>query len=196
VKKLSNAIADLDYVSGFFVDDQYGKIAGALSMGGIKLKGETSVPVPAIVVNFRSFALDSANPTQTGILVADHTLQEGQGIHGGFDRSDTFNFMAVFGPDFKKSYEDPAPVGNADVAVTLASILGLQISNPSSKITGRVIGEALLGHDDANALAIRLKEIKSKPASNGLRTVLDSVEYNGSIYFDAAGFPGRTNGLK
>lgn len=195
VEQIAKVLVNLDYVSGFFVDDDYGKIPGSMPLSTIKLKGKTNIPVPAIVVNFRSFALDPANPTQSGILISDHTLQEGQGMHGGFDRSDTFNFMAAFGPDFKSGYTDPAPVGNADVAVTLAHITGLKLSDMDSKITGRVIDEALAGHKDANPKSIKKLELKSAPADNGVQTTIKSVQYRGTIYFDAAGFEGKTNGL-
>ena len=33
--------------------------------------------------------------------------------------------MAAIGPDFKTGFADPAPVSNADIAPTLAHILGL-----------------------------------------------------------------------
>jgi len=37
--------------------------------------------------------------------------------------------------------------------------------------------------------------VKSKPAANGLRTVLNFQRVGTQRYFDAAGFPGRTLGL-
>ena len=37
--------------------------------------------------------------------------------------------------------------------------------------------------------------VRSKPAANGLRTVLNFQRVQSQRYFDAAGFPGRTLGL-
>ena len=37
--------------------------------------------------------------------------------------------------------------------------------------------------------------VTSKPAANGLRTVLNFQRVGSQRYFDAAGFPGRTLGL-
>jgi hypothetical protein len=37
--------------------------------------------------------------------------------------------------------------------------------------------------------------IKSKPAENGLRTMMNYQQVGATRYFDAAGFPGRTVGL-
>ena len=35
------------------------------------------------------------------VNVADTGLQQGQGMHGSFNRADTMNFMAAIGPDFQ-----------------------------------------------------------------------------------------------
>jgi hypothetical protein len=150
--------------------------------------------MPAIVANFRSFGLDPADPLDTGILITDNVLQEGQGQHGGFDRADTFNFMAATGPDFKRGYVDPAPASNADIAQTIASIINLNLPS-SGRLNGRVMLESLAGHPDFNARSTRTRLIESKPADNGLRTVVRFSEIGTERYFDAAGFPGRTNGL-
>ena len=76
-------------------------------------------PVPAIVINFRSFAAGCGEPLMCAVTVVDHTLQQGQGMHGNFSRADTKNFMAAIGPDFQAKYTDPAPASNADVGMTL-----------------------------------------------------------------------------
>ena len=44
-----------DYVSGLFVDDRFGEVAGTLPLSAIGLAGATRVPRPAIVVAFRTF---------------------------------------------------------------------------------------------------------------------------------------------
>jgi hypothetical protein len=38
--------------------------------------------------------------------------------------------------------------------------------------------------------------VRSEPAANGFMTVLNAQEAGGETYFDAAGMPGRTLGLK
>jgi hypothetical protein len=66
-------------------------------------------------------------------------------MHGSFNRSDTFdtfNFMAAAGPDFKEGFVDTAPVGNADIAITFAHLLGLDL-RAKGTLAGRVIHEAL-----------------------------------------------------
>ena len=99
--------------------------------------------------------------------------------------------MAAIGPDFKKGFIDPLPVSNADIAPTLAHIMGLELP-ATGKLTGRIVAEALPGGALVNA---NRKVIASDPAPGGVRTFLDEQTVGGTRYFDAAGFEGRTLGL-
>jgi len=167
-------------------------IAGTLPFSAIKLRGKTRMPIPAIVVNFRSFDTGCGNPTLCGAEVADTGLQQGQGMHGSFSRADTYNTMTAIGPDFKKTYVDQAPVGNADVAVTIAKILGLKIPH-QGELVGRVLEEALI--NGSEAIEFKSEQLESKPAANGLKTILKYQTIGKNRYFDAAGFRDRTIGL-
>ena len=60
------------------------------------------------------------------------------------------------------------------------------------KLIGRVMTEAMPNGATPKAYA---GTVKSKPAANGLRTVLNFQRVGSQRYFDAAGFPGRTLGL-
>jgi hypothetical protein len=78
--------------------------------------------------------------------IADTTLKQGQGMHGSFSRADTFNFMALFGPDFKSAFVDTAPASNADIAQTIISVLKLDAKDADKgKLVGRVLTEVLPG---------------------------------------------------
>jgi arylsulfatase A-like enzyme len=194
-RRVVNLLLQQDYVSGLFVDESLGFIPGTLPLRSINLQGSAVTPTPAIAVNFRSFSTGCDNPLACAVEVADSTLQQGQGMHGTFSRSDTFNYMAAVGPDFKQGYVDRAPVSNADVPVTIAEILGLNPPVPDSKgsLIGRVIKEALVGEpDNVNFLT---KTITSKPSKNGLSTILKYQELDKTRYFDVAGFPNRSVGL-
>lgn len=197
-KEFAGKIIDMllaqDYVSGLFVDDALGSIPGTLPFSAIHFKGSALTPAPAIVINFRSFAAGCGEPLMCGVTIADHTLQQGQGMHGSFSRADTSNFMAAMGPSFRTQFVDPVPVSNADIGMTAAAILGLK---PGKKgdLTGRVLSETLKsGPSDAPQVK-HLTRI-STPASNGLRTILRLQIVGDQQYFDAAGFPGRTVGLE
>jgi len=193
VVKIVEMLLEQDYVSGLFVDDSFGSIPGTLPLSVINLKGSMVTPVPAIIINFRSFAAGCGNPLMCGVTVVDHTLQQGQGMHGSFSRADTANFMAAMGPDFRAGYTDALPVSNADVGITLAHILGLAI-RPNGVLIGRILSESLK-NGAPPAPFKKLKRI-STAASNGLQTVLDLQVVGETLYLDAAGFPGRSVGLE
>ena len=189
--RVVKALLAQDYVSGVFVDDSLGSFPGTLPLSAINLKGSAVTPIPAIAVNFRTFSTGCAQPLLCTVEVADTGLQQGQGMHGSFSRADTMNFMAAIGPDFKTEFADPAPASNADVGMTLARILGLDVPNKGTLI-GRVLVEAMPGGATPRYVA---KSMRSAPARGGLRTVLDYQVVGNTRYFDAAGFPGRTVGL-
>jgi len=44
--------------------------------------------------------------------------------------------------------------------------------------------------------AVSRRTLESRPAFNGLKTVLKTQQVGSSIYFDAAGFPARTVGIE
>jgi hypothetical protein len=185
------ALLEQDYVSGIFVDDALGRYPGALPMSQIALKGKAVTPNPSIVVNFRSYVAGCNEPTNCSVEVADTVLRQGQGMHGSFGRGDTMNFMAAVGPDFKAGYADALPVSNADVGMTAAQLMGLRSAN-SGGLIGRVMSEALPNGITPKAIEAT---IVSKPASNGLKTIVKYQRVLTQRYFDVAGFPGRTVGL-
>jgi hypothetical protein len=123
--------------------------------------------------------------------VADTVLQQGQGMHGSFSRADTWNFMAMQGPDFKAQFVDPAPASNADIGRTIAQLMHLETSD-KGKLLGRVLSETLPG---GAVPEVSSRVISSEAAANGLTTVLDMQQVGQTRYFDVAGFPGRTVGL-
>jgi arylsulfatase A-like enzyme len=191
--KVVEALTRQDYVAAIFVNDALGAIPGALPMSKVGLIGSARTPQPSIVVSFKTFSTGCADPELCGAEIADSGQQQGQGIHGAFGRQDTHNFMAAVGPDFKAGFVDPAPVSNADWTNTVAHILGLSL-NPRGHLSGRVMSEALV--KGGPVPAVKAVTVRSRPAANGFLTVLNTQEAGGVTYFDAAGMPGRTLGLK
>ncbi|ACC80248.1 alkaline phosphatase family protein [Nostoc punctiforme] len=195
-KALAKQVVDIllkeDYVSGLFVNDKLGSIPGTLPLSAIGLDGKSDLPSPAIVVNFRTFDTGCGDPTACGVEVADSSLQQGQGMHGSFSRADTYNYMAAIGPDFKKAFVDRVPVSNADVAITLAKTLNLNIPH-QGKLIGRVLHESLV--KGVKKVSFKSNTLTSQPSTNGLKTILKYQTVGSTQYFDVAGFPGRTLGL-
>ncbi|HXN09604.1 MAG TPA: alkaline phosphatase family protein [Steroidobacteraceae bacterium] len=189
VRHVLELLAGLDYVGALFVDDRFGPLPGALPLSSIALQGGARLPVPAIVVSFRSFLPDMAgglgdDPLQHAVLVADTPLQQGQGMHGGFGRDNTFNFMAALGPDFRAGFQDMLPVSTADVAPTLERLLKLR-PRPRGQLVGRVLEEALRTGRPAAGLAQHCVAV-SAPAADGRVTVLDYQRFEGRLYPDSA----------
>ncbi len=189
--KIVAALLAQDYVSGIFVDSRLGRFPGTLTLADIALDGTAVTPRPAIVVSFRSFDTVCGEPVRCPVEVADTGLRQGQGMHGSFSRADTFNFMALAGPDFKSGFIDTAPASNADIAPTVAALLRLTLPSKGA-LTGRVLAEAMPGRPLPEVVGW---SVASEPAANGMRTVLDLQAVGAVRYFDVAGFPGRTLGL-
>ena len=190
-KRIVDSLLSQDYVSGLFVDSKLGKFPGTLSLDYIALEGSAVTPHPAIAVNFRSFDTVCGEPVRCTVEIADTVLQQGQGMHGSFSRADTWNFMAMQGPDFKSRFVDPAPASNADLGRTIAELMHLDVHDKGN-LVGRVLTETLPG---GAVPEVTSRVITSDAAPNGLVTVLDAQQVGTTRYFDAAGFPGRTVGL-
>jgi len=189
-RQVVTALTAQDYVSGVFVEDGLGSIAGTLPMSAIRFVGASATPRPSIVVTLRSFSTGCEVETNCGALVSN-SQQQGQGHHGDFGRAETFNYMAAVGPSFKAGFVDTMPVGNVDVHPTMARILRLQ-DDTHGTLKGRVLDEALV---NGRSSRVTVKTLRSKPGENGVQTVLRYQEVKGVRYFDAAGTPGRTVGL-
>ena len=189
--KVVKALLTEDYVSGVFVDSKLGRFPGTLTLNDIALEGSAVTPMPAIAVNFRSFDTTCGEPVRCTAEVADSGLQQGQGMHGSFSRADTWNFMAVSGPDFRSATITTAPASNADLGMTIAQLIGATPAN-KGKLIGRVLTETMPG---GAVPVVETKVLVSEAGSGGLRTVIDEQKVGDTRYFDAAGFPGRTVGL-
>jgi hypothetical protein len=139
------------------------------------------LPRPAIVVAFKVFYLDP-DDLQTAVQISDTVLQEGQGMHGGLGRDSTYNNMAAIGPDFKQGFTDVAPASNADLAPTLAKLMGIDLK-PRGTLRGRVLQEALI--DGPAAPVVKTERLFSSVV-NGRQTLLQYQEVSRTRYIRAA----------
>jgi arylsulfatase A-like enzyme len=184
-RKVIEILTRQDYIGAIFADSSFGPIPGALPLSAIGLEGTAQTPRPAIVVSFKSF-LKEPGRLLSAVQIADTPLQEGQGMHGSLTRDNTFNNMAALGPDFPRGLIDPLPVGNADIAPTLARILGITFPSRGT-LQGRVLSEALSGEKEAAPHA-RHGTLVSTRAATGRATHLEYQEIAGHRYLDAAQF--------
>ena len=186
VGKIVDFLSRQDYVGGIFVNDEFGSFNGTLPMSAVNLVGSSFVPRPSIVVSFKSFSLDPANPQQSGVQIADTTLQEGQGMHGSLARDNTFNNMSAIGPDFRSKFVDEAPVNNADLPVTLAHVLGFSFEG-TGELRGRVIHEALRNDHGFGGPGSE-RRILVSPEASDRSTVLVFQQLGNHKYLDEACF--------
>lgn len=184
VQQIVSFLSTRDYVGTIFVDDSFGSIPGALPLSSINLVGNSPLPRPAIALNFKTFYLTPGD-LQSAVQIADTGLQEGQGMHGSLGRDNTFNNMAAFGPDFKRGAVIRTPVSNADVAPTLAYILGLQLP-AQGNLVGRVIHEAIKREQKQTSTEY-LVTVSDK-AGSGKSSVLFYQKAGDQLYFDEACF--------
>jgi arylsulfatase A-like enzyme len=198
-KRIYDGLIEQPYVGALFVNDDFLKagdpkdFAGSLPMSEINLVGSAGAPRPAIVIGFRTFAIKGCKlgEQMCAAEIVDTSAPVGQGMHGSFSRADTRNFMAAIGPSFKRRFVDRAPIGNVDVAPTVARILGIKLTGPGT-LKGRVIGEALAG---GKMPKVARRTVVSARAANGVVTVLRVQQVGTTRYFDAGGIPGRMVGL-
>lgn len=190
--KVVAAFAAQDYTGGIFVDEgKYGKIPGALGLADLRLVGSAKTVRPDIYISYAT-QQGACGTEMCSILVTDSSYEVGQGTHGSLGRGETRNFMAAVGPDFKTGFVNTAPISNADIAPTIAHVLGIELPSVG-KLKGRVITEALKGGADVKVTA---ETKKAAPAANGFATRLDLQRVGNAEYFDAAGSEGRAVGLK
>ena len=182
-RKIVEFLGAQDYSGALFVDPAFGSIPGTLPLSAVALEGSAWMPRPSIVVTFKTFELTPGDPL-SGVQVSDTTLQEGQGMHGGFGRDSTFNNMAAAGPDFKQGFDDHLPASNADIAPTLARVLGLQLP-ATGRLRGRVLSEALTGSPDS-AAKVHAGKLAATATASGRATILEYQDFEGRKYFDTA----------
>ncbi len=182
IRQVVRFLNQQNYTGAIFVDDVYGPIPGALPLRSIGLVGTARTPRPTIAISFKTFYLPKGD-LQSAVQIADSGLQEGQGMHGSLGRDNTYNNMAAIGPDFKNFFVDKAPASNADVARTLAYILGLRFDDEGA-LKGRVLREALRGGD--NDGEVERKRLVSAEGPSDKSTVLLYQKLGSRLYFDEA----------
>ena len=105
-----------------------------------------SPDAPDVVVSMR-WSDDKNAAGLPGEIYADGGRVAAQGTHGTLSRYDMHNTLVTAGPDFRAGFRDELPSSNADLAPTVAHLLGLPHPPP---MDGRVLTEALAG-DTASA---------------------------------------------
>jgi arylsulfatase A-like enzyme len=124
------AIRTLDYAGPIFTRD------GVAHTFPLCLVGLDGPRAPDIV-----FSLEWSAKTAGGVPgTAVGTNSKLAVDHGTISPFELRNTLICAGPDFREGWQDPAPVGNIDIAPTLTHLLQLA---PGTPFDGRVLAEAL-----------------------------------------------------
>ena len=99
----------------------------------------------------------------------------GAGNHGSFSPYEVRNTAIIAGPGLQVGFASELPMGNVDVAPTLASLLGVALPLGD----GRVLTEALEG---ADSLRVEREIVETSYA--GRRQTMPTATVAGSIYVD------------
>ncbi len=109
--------------------------------------------------------------------------EAGQGMHGTLSRYDMHNTLVAAGPDLRVGFRDELPSSNADLAPTVARLLGLPHPSP---MDGRVLTEALSLADEPTPPAASIERLESGREADGVywRQTLQVTRCGGETYLD------------
>jgi arylsulfatase A-like enzyme len=164
VQRVARFLQARPEVGVVFQSSRYPAMPGVLPMDGVRIESKDQRRNADLLV---SYAYDE-NATVQGMK---GTIYEGaqsyRGMHGSFSPADIHNTLIALGPDFRKSWKDDLPTGNADVAPTIAKILGLELP----KADGRTLDEALVGGATPPAYELHAPEQLSSTAATRLEVI-------------------------
>jgi Type I phosphodiesterase / nucleotide pyrophosphatase len=145
VAELVKWLQSVAHIGPIFINDTYSGIDGTFTLSQIGLAGILS---PALMFSFethgKEIGLPGINEWRYGgtTFAATSSLA----MAGTFSRRDLHSILFAIGPSFKSQVRDPAPTGIADLAPTLATILGIQMT--VDKNHARVLSELLVNGPD------------------------------------------------
>ena len=119
-----------------------------------------------------------------GSLTIDATRHGlGQGAHGSLSRYDLRATLIAAGPDFRRGMVDQLPSGNADVAPTVLTILGLPVPE---NMDGRPLVEALSTVTVTNLPAVvsDTREVAAELPAGVWHQYLRVSQFGKALYFD------------
>ena len=153
-----------------------GDVPGALPASLVGLEGPRA---PSLAMSFR---WDSrVNDAGFAGYAYSTNLAPGKGQHGSMSRHETRNVLLARGPGFKRGAASGSPTGNADLAPTILSLLGL----PGGEgMDGRVLGEMLRGGPEGVEWRRDTYEAECGIAGGRYRQAVTVSRAGGALYVD------------
>src|SRR5262249_5684123 len=126
-------------VASLSVASRYRYLPGPLPLSEISAEDSLGRH-PDVVIGY---GFDETAPVRcvSGVEFAGMTRSRYRGMHGTLGPDDLRAVLIVQGPHFHAGFRDPLPTGNADIAPTLAALLGLDLPGTD----GRPLLEAIEG---------------------------------------------------
>ncbi len=151
-----------------------GWVAGTLSLGSVMWNHDRSA-------NILAMGDWTASTNEFGF--AGEVLEPGVASHGTMSPYDIRATLIVSGPDFKQRVRSTVPTGNADLAPTMLSLLGVPVPE---HMDGRVLWETLSqGPDPSNVQVTRLQHVAETELESGrYRLLLHKSFVDGTEYVD------------
>ncbi len=126
-------------IASIFVASRYGALPGTLPLSAIFAEDKVGRNPDAVL----GYTFDETQAVRCvpGVEFAGMTRSRYRGMHGTLGPDDIRAVLIAQGPHFRTHFQDPLPSGNADIAPTIAALLGLDL--PSTD--GRALLEAIEG---------------------------------------------------
>lgn len=175
-ERLAQWLMAQPWCGSLVASDAVGRIAGTLPAALVGLEGPRA---PALAMSFR---WDSAvNAAGFAGHAYSTNLSPGKGQHGSMSRHETRNVLYARGPDFKQAAAIAAPTGNADLAPTILSLLGLP---GGETMDGRILREILRGGPDAVGWHTDVHRAERMVANGCYRQAITVSQAGGAWYVD------------
>ena len=174
--RLAGWLAAQSWCGAMMASAAAGDVPGALPASLVGLEGPRA---PSLAMSFR---WDSrVNDAGFAGYAYSTNLAPGKGQHGSMSRHETRNVLFARGPGFKRGAAAGSPTGNADLAPTILSLLGL----PGGEgMDGRVLGEILRGGPEGVEWRRDTYEAECGIAGGRYRQAVTVSRAGGALYVD------------
>ena len=176
VQRLTDYLQQTEFAGVIFTREA---LPGTFALAAIHLD---SPDAPDLAVSLRWNDAVNAGGLP-GEIFSDGGRRVGQGNHATLSRFEMHNTLIASGPDFRAGFRDELPSSNADLAPTVALLLGLPHPPP---MDGRVLAEALVDRLGAGLFQAVSERREAERNAGGIhwRQYLQTSRCGPETYFD------------
>lgn len=158
-------------IASIFVASRYGTLPGTLPLSAIFAEDKVGRN-PDVVLGY---AFDETEVVRCvpGVEFAGMTRSRYRGMHGTLGPDDIRAVLIAQGPHFRNHFRDPLPSGNADIAPTVAALLGLELPTTDGRALLEAIEGSGTGSNDYTVNAVTI--VPAQAAENFTFTLYEKV---------------------